>query len=130
MAIWPRVPAVIAVAMPAAAAASSPPMVVTIIGRAREIQRELEKAKVHPVWAEVNRTGKLTAALVRWPWWTVVAKEEEQRRGYSLLRIRTSRDRAGISKQASSCVERHARRQHGHGGVRRWSWPAAIGRLL
>ena len=62
MAIWPRVPAVMAAAMPAAAAASSPPMVVTIKGRAWEIQRELEKAKVHPVWTEVNRTGKVTTA--------------------------------------------------------------------
>ena len=62
MAIWPRVRAALAADMPAAAAADGAPVTVVIGGGAREVRRELGKARVWPAWAEVNGRGERTAA--------------------------------------------------------------------
>jgi hypothetical protein len=62
--IWPRVRVALAADVPTATAAGGAPVTVMIGGGAREVWRELGKAREWPAWAEVNGRRERTAALV------------------------------------------------------------------
>jgi hypothetical protein len=91
---WPCVCAAFAACMQAAAAVGGAPVAVAIGGGAREMQRELGKARVWLAWVEETRRKLATAGRLQRPWRAATARDSDGDR----RRKQCNKERKNVAK--------------------------------